>query len=316
MNVVAEWNERLQACKEKMRLSQLWESRLASLRGQLLEQYRAVDQCRLRLLGEEQDVDRLREPSLSRFMMNLFGRLEDKLREEEREAAEAKLKYDAACSALTDMELEQTELIAKLADIGQPDTEYERLLSEKEAWIRDHDPSTTARLEELSEEIASREAMRKEIREAVGAGSAVSAALGNAEDHLDSAGGWGTYDLIGGGLISTMIKHDHIDEARGYIHEAQNSLRRFNKELQDLKLTGLDDSARIGGFATFADFFFDGFIADWIVQGKIRDSLGSVQSQRAEVERLISKLKHDQSEQERRIGELRHKFRRVVEQLQ
>ncbi len=316
MSIVVEWNEHLQVCKEKMQLAQLWETRLANLREKLTEQYHTVDQCRLRLQGEQQDVDQLREPSLSRFMMNLFGRLEDKLREEEREAAEAKLKYDAANSALIDMELEQTELIAKLADIGQPDREYEWLLAEKEAWIRDHDTSTTARLEELSEEIALREAIRKEIREAAGAGAAVSAALGNAEDRLDSAGSWGKYDLIGGGLISTAIKHGHIDEARGYIHEAQNSLRRFNKELQDLKWNGVDNSAQIGGFATFADFFFDGFIADWIVQGKIRDSLGSVQSQRAEVERLISKLKKDQSEQERLIDEFRNEFRRIVEQLQ
>jgi hypothetical protein len=315
LSLVADWNERLQACQEKMQLANMWENRLADLRGKLTEQYHTVEQCRLRLQGELQDVDQLRESSFSNFMMNLFGRLEDKLREEEREAAEAKLKYDVASSALIDMELEQTELIAKLVDIGQPHREYERLLTEKEAWIREHDTSTTARLEDLSEEIARREAIRKEIREAVGAGAAVSAALTNAEDRLDSAGNWGKYDLIAGGLISTAIKHGHIDEARGYIHEAQNSLRRFNNELKDLKWNGVDETARIGGFAKFADFFFDGFIADWIVQGKIRDSLGSVQSHRAEVEHLISKLKRDQLEQERLIGESRNEFLRIIEQL-
>ncbi len=47
---------------------------------------------------------------------------------------------------------------------------------------------------------------------------------------------------------------------------ARRSLRKFSRELRDVD--GLDP-VEVGGFLTFADFFFDGFIADILVQSKI-----------------------------------------------
>ena len=37
---------------------------------------------------------------------------------------------------------------------------------------------------------------------------------------LESAEGWGTWDLLGGGLISDLAKHSHIDDAKV---EAENN---------------------------------------------------------------------------------------------
>ena len=47
----------------------------------------------------------------------------------------------------------------------------------------------------------------------------------------------------------------------------------------------------IDGFLTFADFFFDGFIADIFVQSKIREGQRQVQEAIRRVEDILCKLK-------------------------
>jgi hypothetical protein len=63
---------------------------------------------------------------------------------------------------------------------------------------------------------------------------------------------WGTWDVIGGGLISTAVKHSRIDRARASAHQVQQLLRRFQRELGDVGATS-DITIDIGSFATFAD---------------------------------------------------------------
>ena len=53
------------------------------------------------------------------------------------------------------------------------------------------------------------------------------------------------------------------------IDEARYALQKFSKELRDVH--GFS-SIHIGDFLTFADFFFDGFVMDVIVQSKISDA--------------------------------------------
>ncbi len=78
---------------------------------------------------------------------------------------------------------------------------------------------------------------------------------------LKSAQGWGVWDLIGGGLISTAVKHSHIDKAKNLAHRSQHALRVFVRELRDVRVD-LNLNVDISGFSVFADYFFDGLIAD------------------------------------------------------
>jgi|GEM_PF-3558734 len=47
----------------------------------------------------------------------------------------------------------------------------------------------------------------------------------------------------------------------------------------------------IGSFETFADYFFDGLISDWIVQSGINESLDSVHLVANDVDNVIGSLK-------------------------
>ena len=74
--------------------------------------------------------------------------------------------------------------------------------------------------------------------------------------------------MYGGGLISGLMKHSKMGDAEREIDNARYALQRFSKELRDV--SGYS-SIHINDFLTFADFFFDGFVADILVQSKIGD---------------------------------------------
>ena len=67
----------------------------------------------------------------------------------------------------------------------------------------------------------------REIQEAVAAGERALDSLRAAEKSLNSAGGWGLFDMFGGGMFSTMIKQSKINDARGELEAARYALRSF-----------------------------------------------------------------------------------------
>ena len=131
-----------------------------------------------------------------------------------------------------------------------------------------------------------------EVREAIGAADAALKHLGNAADMLDDAGRWGIVDMIGGGLITTLLKHRKISDAQDEIDETKRALRIFVKELDDVdEATGLN--VELGSGLQFADIFFDGVLADWIAQNKIdrakqqvADAMRQVYAVRSQLERM------------------------------
>ncbi len=111
----------------------------------------------------------------------------------------------------------------------------------------------------------------KEKREARLAGERALASLQDAKNYLKSARNWGIIDLFGGGGLSGLLKHAKVRDASRSLEQAKADLQVFQRELRDVQsIDGL--RIEIGDFLTFADFFFDGFVADYLVQSKIRDA--------------------------------------------
>lgn len=129
-----------------------------------------------------------------------------------------------------------------------------------------------------------------EIRETIEAGRNALRSLQAAEQNLGSAGNWGIADMLGGGFITTMMKHSKIDDVSEYMERARGDLRRFQKELRDIQVN-TDFNLDIGDFLKFADFFFDGFIADYMVQSKIRDAERQIQEAKLRVENILTQLR-------------------------
>lgn len=133
-------------------------------------------------------------------------------------------------------------------------------------------------------------AMNKEINEAIAAGERALSSLRLAQDKLKSARSWGIWDMFGGGALSGLIKHNRISEASQYIEDAKRDLFKFEKELRDVSAPK-NLELNMDGFLTFADFFFDGFIADYIVQSKIAEAREQVDRAIVVVESMLGKLR-------------------------
>ena len=104
--------------------------------------------------------------------------------------------------------------------------------------------------------------MMEEVREAAYAGERALSSLKIAQSELSSAKSWGIVDLLGGGLITDMIKHSKMDRASSYMETAKHDLGVFQRELKDVTMHA-DFQIDVGGFLKFADFFFDGIVADY-----------------------------------------------------
>ena len=133
--------------------------------------------------------------------------------------------------------------------------------------------------------------LEKEIQEAISAGERALDSLREAQKYLSSAGNWGIVDILGGGLITDLIKHSKINNASQCMETARQDLRRFQRELDDVN--EYLPNIQVGDFLTFADFFFDGFIADMFVQSKIGDAKKQVADAIYRVEGIVDRLRNE-----------------------
>lgn len=134
------------------------------------------------------------------------------------------------------------------------------------------------------------EMMKREIQEAINAGERALSSLQMAQDNLNSAKNWGLVDLFGGGFFTNMIKHSKMGDAVSCMETAKGDLQNFEKELRDVRVS-TELRMEIGGFLTFADFFFDGLVADYLVQSKIADARAQVNEAIQRVETLLRDLR-------------------------
>lgn len=308
-------NARLTKVKVLQRKKQKWENQLADYQRDLNEKRQVTAECEETLRKENHDVEKLSGLSLTNLFTTIAGTKEDRMRSEKREIATAQLKYEEARKASKHIEETINQLEEKLKELPNVEHQYEEILSEKERLIKDTHSPLTRELYDLEERKADLQSHLAELQEAGQAGEEVLNALDDAIDELGSAENWGTWDMLGGGMISTAIKHEHIDDAKESIHRAQGKMRIFQKELLDVDQTEEWD-IDISGLLTFADYFFDGLITDWFVQGKINDSMKQAERQHGEVEQLLYQLKDEREAKENALVNVENKRKDLLENSQ
>lgn len=131
---------------------------------------------------------------------------------------------------------------------------------------------------------------QKELQEAVRAGQEALNCLNRAAESLKSAGNWGIVDMLGGGFITTFVKHSKMNDAEALVQQARSALKRFQKELMDVENVE-DFHIETGDFLAFADYFFDGIIADWLMQSRINEARAQVENARQKVMYILGQLR-------------------------
>ncbi|HYF77496.1 MAG TPA: hypothetical protein VD973_10215 [Symbiobacteriaceae bacterium] len=286
LNELHDLNERLaRAADHKARVQKL-HNRVQELQKEKQALEFQAQKLRHIVGQEEADVRRLEGLSLTGLFYSILGSKDEQLYQERQEALSAQLKYDEAVRQVEVIDRELQRAHAEWTNAHRSGDDYESLLGRKEELIRTHQAGA-AELFRLGEREQQLQWQAKELGEAQNAGRSADSALAKVEEALGSAQGWGTWDMLGGGMIATAMKHSRIDEARSYVHAAQSALAGFRRELNDVAMVIRVDEIQISGFATFADYFFDGLITDWIIQSRINDSMESARRSRSQVGNVL-----------------------------
>ena len=305
-------NNKLNKCIEKVSEANHCEKLIKSTN----EDYNLLnEQCKKlkeQLKKEEHDVDKLNQISFSNFLHTVLNNKDEKMDKEKQEAFEAKLKCDSAWSQLENCKDTLEHLDGKLNGLCNAEDEYNTVIREKKEYILRYMPTSWSEISKLIDDSKLITNHKKEIEEAISAGSNTMVYINKALKSLKSAENWGTFDMLGGGLIATMAKRDKMDQAQGHMINMQKNIGLFARELKDVDGT-INCDLELDSFLGFADYFFDGFFVDWAVQSKINNAQHKVYKTFDEVELILQKLNGELENMNSRKNEVSNKIATLVE---
>jgi len=113
--------------------------------------------------------------------------------------------------------------------------------------------------------------------------------IDEAENKFRSARNWGFFDILGGGFITDLIKHSKLGAASDIMNRINYLLHDLQRELKEVVIP-TDFSMNTASFSTFADFVFDGILADVYMQSKIMTSMEQIRDLRSRLLILRDKL--------------------------
>ncbi len=294
---------------EKKRLS----AQLSDLLLQQAELEQKVTELGKVKQEEQEDVDRLQKGSLAVFFYKATGKIDEKLSKEQAEAYAAAVKYAAAERELEGVNYDIAECRRRLSELQWIEREYQRMIEEKAKQIKAENGPVVEQILQLERQIFFLQNQKKEIDEAINAGQTARSISQKILGDLQSAKDWGTWDLIGGGLITDMMKYDKLNSAQSNVQDLQTALRNFRTELADVKEgISADIHLEIGDFLHFTDYFFDGLFTDWMVYDRISESKTRAENTCRQIETVLEKLHilldENAEEHERLAEELEEKI--------
>lgn len=196
---------------------------------------------------EQLDVDKLEKVSLTAMFYQVLGRKDDKLLKEKAEAYAAAVKFDAAKSQYAALEADEKSYQAELTRLQDIESDYEKLRGEKLNRIQTNHTENSDKIIRTNEQINNIRKELKEIDEAIMAGNMVNDQITKVKDSLKSAEGYGTWDVVGGGMMADILKHSALDDAQKEVNILQQKLGRFKTEMTDVTINA-DIHVQIEGF--------------------------------------------------------------------
>ncbi|MBO3375523.1 hypothetical protein [Clostridium perfringens] len=307
-------NEKIKECRENMALKEILEKRNLSLENELNSKEKELGELEKRLNKELKDVQKLKSLSFSNLISNILRNKDEKLEKEEREYLEAKLKYDNFKFKVEKLRYDVEENNNRLGQLINIEGKYKDLISEKRELVKKFNLNIRDEIIEIENEIKDLLSNKTEISEALREANNCLMISEETLKSLMSAKNWGIYDIVGGGMISSAIKHNRIDDAKTYMERLSYSVDRLNKELGDVDTSIFNEGLNISGFSYTFDIFFDNIFSDFSVQGEINDSLYKIEDFRNKVLNLIRKLEEKENSVGLKANLLNDKLERLIEE--
>ncbi|PKQ31273.1 MAG: hypothetical protein CVT62_10115 [Actinobacteria bacterium HGW-Actinobacteria-2] len=249
-----------------------------------------LEVARNRLAVEAAEVDALESVTPTRVWATLRGTRASEVERErgERMAAEAAVAelertYDAARRSCA-------ELLSAILALGDVYRTQERALAVEEGRLLDAGGGAAAQLVEISGQLASVATQRAQLANAKVAAKAAADALNDAARELASADGWSAYDtFFGGGMISSSVKHDHLDVAGGRLVAAGVALTQLSTEVAEVGLVGAG-GLQVDDLTRTVDVWFDNFLTDWFVSDQISEARERTADASARVAAVLAQI--------------------------
>ena len=293
------------------RLQTLLQSTGSDLRRRETE----LSELRTQLDRERADVEQLEGLSFTTLLWTVLQRKDERRAKEQAELAAAQMKHDAAAADVQSLQAEQAQLSSELAGLTDLDSTYASLIARKEQLLLELGDERARTLLEMSDLVPRLRAEIKELEEATSAGESAERAVSEVLRALESAAGWGKWDLwAGGDVVSSSIKHSRLDDAKQAAQAANTQLDRFRRELQDTQLT-VDsvECVELNELDRFIDVFLDNFFTDWNVQNGINRSIEATEHALAQVMSARVILEQRVREAQARISQTERERTRLLE---
>lgn len=305
-------NREMEELKEKLWERKKLSNRREQLRANIKTQNKRLYDLEYEMNKEKADVEELKTLSVSTLIYKLLGSKDKKLKKEQEEYIRAKLKYDEANNLLEALKKEEDSISSKLLELRYIEEQYEELSLKKEKMILEGTTALKEKFLELETSINNVKDDIREYSEAISAGMTLLYELKKLTDSLNSASNWGIVDMLGGGLLSTAVKHGHLDDAKEITYRLNKLSANFKRELIDIKLDASIE-VNLSSFESFGDYFFDGIFVDWMVQGKIDTSLENVVNLHRHLEVILSDLENKKKTLESKLSSLIYERNTLIE---
>jgi hypothetical protein len=290
--MLGEMDDRLLELRRKVQAEEKLRPMLEEAQLELERERTLLVELQAEMVEEAEDVQKLEGLSLTSLLHTILGGKDQQIAEEKQEYLAARLKCEECADSVAALQKEVAELGQRLSGLGDVRAQYETLLAEKERGVAEQGGLGTGRIFELTGELAKTHTYMAQVQEALDAGTEALMGLKQIAEPLDSARNWGTWDMLGGGLLATAAKHSRIDDATAKVQEVQHLLRRFQREVTGVTgqfPTGF--TVEVEQVPRFADLFFDGLLFDWMAQSKINRSRGRVRDVTQKVEGAVAILR-------------------------
>lgn len=307
-----EINQKINKAREDIALKSILSKKLKSLESQLSSDEKELNELKRILEKEYKDIEKLEKISFASIISAIMKNKDEKMEKEQQEYLMAKIKYDESSSKVELLKENIQSIKDRLASLMYCENEYKSLISKKLGYIKSYgDEDKKNKILELEEEINKALREKKEVEEAEHAGRELLRAASSAKDFLEGAKNWGIFDIAGGDMISSIAKHNKINEAESQFRRISSLISRFNKELGDVSLDGLTFSTTTMAF----DIFFDNIFTDFSVQNKINNSLDKVRDLIRKVESILRTLNGQKDILNTKISNRKREYDTLIENI-
>ncbi|ERJ13863.1 hypothetical protein [Haloplasma contractile] len=262
--------------------------------NEAMKEYNALKQKKIHLTDnlkkERKDIEKLESTSIVNLWFSVIGSKREKIMKEQEELSQAEHNYKMTQIALEQIEPEIKDLQDRLDTITKQEIIQSKLIKEKETVLMKVNVEAYEPIVKLNEKIVRFKNMDQQFREAEIAGNKLKQSIKKVMDLMKKAKNWGTFDLLGGGLLANISKHSYIGKAEDHIRQLQHQASKFTRELKDVDYA-FKINIDISDSLKFADYLFDGLFVDLTVQSRINDVLHSIQDYYTKIELVTSKLR-------------------------